>query len=521
MEHLAGYGLDAAPAEPSGEGLVLAASKLAQKVDPTHGGFGSAPKFPLPDNLELLLRAHRRGGEGMLADVRLTLEGMARGGIYDQLGGGFHRYSVDERWAVPHFEKMLYDNALLLHVYTEAHRASPDPLWQKVVEETAAYVEREMTSPEGAFYASQDADSEGVEGKFYVWRPEELDRLLPERDAELAKLLFGASEAGNFEGGATVLSATSTAAQLAKRLGRDEDEISAAIARVRAALFAARERRTKPRRDEKILAGWNGLMVRGLALAARVFARPEWAALARRSVDFVLARLWDGERLVRMYQDGPGRTEGLIEDYGGLCSGLVALFQATFEPRYLDAAIGIAGRAHELFWDEERSAYLTASPGRKDLVTKAYALEDGVIPSGASLLAEAQVALSALTGDPRHLARAGAYLRKMAKPMARDPFSFGHLWLAADAYIDGAAEVTIVGPEKELGALVAAVSRVHAPTVAVFAHDPSVPPPPFLAETLRGRTLQRGRPAAYLCRRFTCESPVTEPAELEALLARG
>jgi uncharacterized protein YyaL (SSP411 family) len=434
---------------------------------------------------------------------------MAKGGIYDQLGGGFHRYSVDRKWLVPHFEKMLYDNAQLLHLYSEAFQVEPRPLFAKVVRETVAYLEREMTSKEGAFFAAQDADSEGEEGKFFVWRPEELEAVLGAKGAALVSAHFDVRPEGNFEHGATVL-------EVKAELPEAQAELEAAKKK----LFEARRLRIAPGRDDKVLTGWNGLTIRGLAFAARVFDRPEWAALAARAADFLLATLWKDGRLYRSFQEGAARIEGVLEDYGDLALGLTALFQATFEVKYLEAARALNQAAVALFWDEGKQAYLAAPRGQKDLLVPTYALHDNAYPSGASALTEAQVTLAALTGDEAALKQAERYVKRLRDEMARNPFGYGHLWLAADALLDGAAEVTVVAPRGAERPFLRAVNQTYAPTTALVWVEPGGPAAAVRAVT-EGRDLVGGRPAAYLCRGFTCLPPTTEPAELATRLDPG
>ena len=519
LEHIAVHGLDAPPSALAAEDLVRAAERLEREVDRVHGGFGTAPKFPNPSNVQMVLRAWRRSKkEPLRLAVALTLERMARGGVYDQLGGGFHRYSVDERWLVPHFEKMLYDNAQLLALYSEAWLAGLEPraLWKKTVEETAEYVRREMTSPEGGFYAAQDADSEGEEGKFFVWTEQEVGARLPEEQARLIALAFNVTKEGTFEHGASVLEAKKDLKELAARMGKGEAEVQRTLDEARAALFRAREERVKPGRDDKVLAGWNGLMVRGLAVAGRAFGRADWVEMAKRAADFVLAKMWSGGRLLRSHQDGKGKIDAFIEDYGDVASGLVALYQATFEPRYLEAAVAVADKALELFWVEERQAYLTAPRGQQDLVVGAFAVHDNAFPSGASTLTEAQVALAALTGEARFLDAAEKYLKRLRDEMVQQPFGFGHLWLAADAYLDGAGSLVITGEDPAAAELVAAANRAYAPTVAL-SRLPRGEVPAVLQHAAEGRETVAGA-AAYLCRRFTCERPLQSPAEVESRL---
>ncbi|MCY1035072.1 thioredoxin domain-containing protein [Corallococcus sp. BB11-1] len=521
LGELSSHGLDATPGHLSAEDVVAMGHAMAKRMDPVHGGFGGAPKFPNPMNVALLLRAWRRGaGEPLKAAVFRTLERMASGGLYDQLGGGFHRYSVDERWLVPHFEKMLYDNAQLLHLYAEAEQVESRPLWRKVVEETVDYVRREMTDPAGGFYATQDADSEGEEGKFFVWRPEEVRAVLSPGQADTVLRHYGITPQGNFEHGATVLEVVVPVETVATEQGRPVEMVQAELAEARRLLFAAREQRVKPGRDDKILAGWNGLMIRGLALAARVFDRPDWAKLAANAADFVLANLWDGTRLLRSHQDGKGRIDGFLEDYGDLASGLTALYQATFDAKYLDAADALVHRAVALFWDEEKHAYLSAPRGQKDLVVAAYSLFDNAFPSGASTLTEAQVALAALTGDVAHLEHPEHYVAKLRDQLVRNPLGYGHLGLAADSLLDGASGVTFAGTRAAVAPLLAAANRTYAPAFSFGWNDTSAPPPARLQELFEGRDPVEGQGAAYLCRGFVCERPVTDPATLaERLVA--
>jgi uncharacterized protein YyaL (SSP411 family) len=517
---LAASSLEAPGSNLDARDVISSAEELEGLVDWTHGGFGHAPKFPNPMNVSVLLRGYRRTKRGsLLSAVTLTLERMAKGGVYDQLGGGFHRYSVDERWLIPHFEKMLYDNAQLLHLYAEAQQISPSPLWSKVVEETVEYVRREMTSPEGGFYSTQDADSEGEEGKFFVWTPQQVSAALPAPLAELAKEHFGVTEQGNFEGATTVLEIVEEARDLAQRFQASEESVRSDLATARRKLFEAREKRIKPGRDEKVLAGWNGLMIRGLAFASRVFKRPEWAGLAKGAADMILAKMWRDGRLFRARQDGINRIDGFIEDYGDLAAGLVALYQACFEPRYLESAEALADGAVGLFWDEEKQAYRSAPKDSTDLFCATYALHDNAFPSGASTLTEAQVALAALTGRRAHFDQAGKYLRKMRQEMERNPFGYGHLLLAADTWLEGAAEVTLVGSEAQVQPLLEAVNSSFAPTLALSFRDSSKPAPAVTAEAMLGRDPVNGSAAAYLCRNFSCQAPITDGAKLKAALS--
>ena len=516
LRHLSTYGLEASPLDFTKEDVRDAGVEEARELDPEYGGFGMAPKFPSPMNVALLLRAFRRGADRTLLDGALfTLERMAKGGIYDQLGGGFHRYSVDRLWRVPHFEKMLYDNAQLLHLYAEAELIESRPLWRSVAEGTVGWLQREMTAPSGAFYATQDADSEGEEGRFFTFTLEEMRRLLDQPLADLATLHFGCTVQGNFEHGRNVLEVQVPAKALAERLGEPLVEVEARLAEVRARLFLAREGRVRPGRDEKVLAGWNGLMVRGLAAAARAFDRSDWADLAKAAAAAVLKTHWRDGHLLRL--SSHSAHQGFLEDSGDFASGLVALAQATLDASWLIPAQAIADAAVEAFWDEGKQAYTSAQKDTADLLVPTYALHDNAFPSGASTLTEAQVALSALTGEARPLEQAMRYLRRMRQAMVDNPFAYGHLWLAADAALDGAAEVMLVGTHEEVQGLRRAVDSTWAPTVALGQLEPGRVPK-VLAAVAEGRQRVEGRPAAYLCRNFACAPPLTEAGALAAAL---
>jgi len=516
---LAADGLEGKPAELSAADLIGAGETLLRYVDQQHGGFGSAPKFPSPMNLGAMLRAFRRRRSAPLRDsVLFTLERMAQGGIYDQLGGGFHRYSVDQYWRIPHFEKMLYDNAQLLHLYAEAHQLNPRPLWKKVVEETAAYVAREMTDPEGGFYATQDADSEGEEGKYFVWTPSQVDEVLGPELGSLAKEHFNVTEQGSFENGASVLEVHLTVEQLAEKLRRPIGEIDSALAQARTLMLTARETRVRPGRDEKILAGWNGLMIRGLAFASRVFQRSDWLELARRAADFVLDSMWDGRVLFRARQAGVNRIAAFIEDYGDLAAGLVALYQASFEVRYLEQARALVSLAVKLFWDESRGAYRTAPRGQKDLLANPFALHDNAFPAGSSTLTEAQVALAALTSSDTDREQAGRYLQKMRDEMLRNPFAYGHLLMAADGWLEGTPGLFLVGSPSQVEPFLQTLASTYAPGLSVSFRDVQLATPKLLEESFKEKGLVEGRAAAYLCRNFSCQVPITQAADLEASL---
>jgi uncharacterized protein len=518
LRQLATYGLGTLVTPVSGDDVAAAGRALARALDPVEGGFGGAPKFPNTMDLALLLRAWRRTGNVALREGALhTLDRMVTGGIHDQLGGGFHRYSVDRFWRVPHFEKMLYDNALLLHLLAEAQQISAHEKWVESATRLVDWLAREMTDAAGAFHATQDADSEGEEGKYFVWSPAELDAVLGAEDGRRAAKAFGVTAKGTFEHGRSVLERRVPMGDLAGEWGQTEGEARSWLETVRTKLLAERSRRIAPGRDDKVLAGWNGLMIRGLAFASRVFDRPEWAERAGRAAGAVLDRQLHGDRLFRVYQDGTGKVDAFLEDWGGLASGLVALYQATLEPRWLEAAIRLADLAQERFWDAEQKAYRTAPRGQADLVVEVYALHDNAVPSGASLLTEANGVLAALTGRRASLERAEAYLSRMRDPALANPFAYGHLWCAADPVADGAPDVTLVGVERARGPFLVLLARTYAPTLSVAAFEPGAVPP-VLSEIAEGKAAAGADLAAYVCRNFTCTLPARSVDALETEL---
>ena len=358
--------------EESGETGILdsAAETLLSQLDDRFGGFGGAPKFPQPMNLEVLLRYHYRTGNGAaLSGVERTLRAMAAGGIYDQLGGGFARYSVDAYWLVPHFEKMLYDNALLTHSYLETYQATGDVFYRRIAEETIDYVLRDMTSLEGGFYAAEDADSEGEEGKFYVWTPDEIQAALEPEDAKLAARYWDVTERGNFEG-KNILNVPRPPEAVAAEFGLSGEELAARVSFIREKLYAKREERVRPGRDEKVLAAWNGLMLKSLAFAARVTGNEAYRQAAEKNAGFLLEKLRVDGRLRRSYKDGQARFNGYLEDYAMVADGLIALHEATFEKRWLVEADSLAQDIVELFWDEERGTFYDTPADHEKLVTR-------------------------------------------------------------------------------------------------------------------------------------------------------
>jgi uncharacterized protein YyaL (SSP411 family) len=482
--------------------LAAAVAQLQESFDPQHGGWGAAPKFPQPMALEFLLRQHRRTGEAAaLAMVTQTLEAMARGGMYDQLGGGFHRYSVDDHWTAPHFERMLYDNAQLTRVYLHAWQVTDNPFFRTITEEILDHVAREMTDPAGGFFSTQDADSEGQEGKFFLWRPAEIRAVLGD-EADRFMTAYGVTEAGNFEG-QNILALAGSPAE------RD------ALAAARQKLFAAREQRVHPRRDDKVLTSWNGLMLAAFAEAARVLGREDYRRVAERNAEFLLRELrgQDG-RLWRTWKDGQAKLNGYLEDYTHLIDGLLELYQSTFNLRWYTAAQELA-EAMIAHFSHPGSGFYDTPSDHEALIVRPRDLQDNATPSGNGMAAYALQRLAGLAVEPRYRELAEESLLPVQPLLAQYPLGFGQWLIALDYLLASPREVAIVGqPEAaDTCALLDVTSgyRPHQVIALGLPEDDSVP-------LLRGRPLLAGQATAYVCVDSTCRPPVTAPEELQGLL---
>jgi uncharacterized protein YyaL (SSP411 family) len=485
---------------------------LEQRYDAKNGGFGTAPKFPATMVLDFLLRHWKRTGTSeALEIVANSFRKMARGGIYDQIGGGFARYSVDASWLVPHFEKMLYDNALLTRLGAHLWQATKDEEVRRVTIETAEWLDREMTSPEGGFYSSLDADSEGHEGKFYVWSEDELDSLLG-ADSRTFKTYYGVTRSGNFDG-KNILFVPSDRVAAAKRAGVDEAALDAIIARARRILYDARARRVWPARDEKILASWNGLMLRGVATAARTFDRSDFAKLAVRNAEFLAREMVRKGRVMRSHKEGVTRISGFLEDHAAVALGFLAVYELTFDERWVDRARDIADAMIEWFWDEEIGAFFDTARDAEQLITRPRDVTDNATPSGTSLAIELLLHLADLQQHSEYRRRAVFCLEALAEPMLRFPTAFGHLLGCADMELYGAIEVALVGEMSHpaFKALERAVAERYVPSLVLAG---GVPRSRSAIKLLENRPLVDGKPTAYVCRGYTCDRPVTDPDTL-------
>jgi uncharacterized protein YyaL (SSP411 family) len=500
-----------------------AVRNLSRAFDGENGGFGGAPKFPQPATLEFLLRYYRGTNDDRAAKMlRLTLDEMAAGGMYDQIGGGFHRYAVDAIWLVPHFEKMLYDNAQLARVYLDAFRAFGDANDRRVASETLDYVAREMTGPEGGFYSTQDADSEGEEGKFYVWTPEEIEEVLGEEEARVVSHYYDVTPGGNFEGH-SILYLPRPAAAVAADLGISVERLEEVLAAARPKLYAARERRVHPGRDEKVLTSWNGMMLRAFAEASRTLSRPDYRDVARRNAEFLLDKLRRDGRLLHTYKDGQAKLNGYLEDYANLIDGLIALYEATFERRWIEEAIALAQTMVAEFADEEGVGFYDTGISHETLVSRPRELHDGATPAGNSVATGVLLKLAAMTGNADFQRRAAVVLQSMARPMAEHPTGFGRILSALDAYLATPREVAIAARRDDPGidALAGAVYSRYEPNAILGFADPEDQTVAELLPFLAERPMKDGVATAYLCERYACLPPVTAPGDLLIQLEQG
>jgi uncharacterized protein YyaL (SSP411 family) len=509
------------PGEPAPELAWQAARALAAQCDRAYGGLKGAPKFPQPFVFSLMLRAGMAtGDEALKAPVALTLRRMAEGGIADQLGGGFHRYSVDEQWLVPHFEKMIYDNALLAQLYLDAGRALEKTAFLETARSTLDYVRREMTSPEGAFYSSQDADSAGGEGTFYVWRAAEARQVLGEELFPLAARYYDITEEGNFEG-ANVLHRTLTSREAAALLGIREEDCVQALDEARRRLFEARQRRVKPERDDKVLAAWNGLMISAFAQGYCALGAADYLEAACRAADFAAAKLWDGNRLARCFKGGAASPAGFLEDYALMASAMLDVYEASLSRRYLELAEVLGRALLERFFDAEQGGFFFTSEQHERLIARPKPLFDGSTPSGNSAAVMAMLRLHAYTGERAYLEAAEGTLKLFIGAMAEQPFGFAHMFEALDFYQRGPVEIVIAAGSEtaETGAWLNAIRGAYLPNRALFVVGPSRPVPAHLPEALAGQIPARAEGVTgFVCRARTCSAPIRSSEELAGLL---
>ncbi|HAL47793.1 MAG: thioredoxin domain-containing protein [Chloroflexi bacterium] len=495
--------------------LDAAAIAVNDQVDDVHGGVGAAPKFPQPMIWEFMLRRHARNGSAsVMGAIELALDGMARGGIYDQVGGGFHRYSTDQTWLVPHFEKMLYDNALLVKLYLHAYQVTGKREHHRIVEETLDYVRREMTSPEGGFYSAQDADSEGVEGKYFVWSPEEIVDVLDEDRARLVNRLYGVTAEGNFEG-KTILHEAMPRDALADELGLSRERLDADVADSKRKLLEARRQRVAPLRDDKVLTEWNGLMLRAFAEAGAVLSSPEYVDIARTNASFLLGSMRENGRLMRTYKNGVAKLLGYLADYASLIDGLIALHEADLDPRWLTEAVALTGEMLALFWDDASGQFYDTGTDHEQLVVRPRDAVDNALPSGVSMATDVMLRLAVVTGNREYETKAVASLRSASYLMSYHPTAVGHWLCVLDFHLSRPKEIAIIGRQEadDTRKLAETVFGVYLPNRVLVSADPDV------AERLESpltsdRPMVDNKAAAYVCENYICHLPVTDPNRL-------
>ncbi|HEX6125398.1 MAG TPA: thioredoxin domain-containing protein [Pyrinomonadaceae bacterium] len=510
------------------EQLDSAFQSFVRAFDRTNGGFGGAPKFPPSMSLEFLLRYWKRtGDERALEMVKFTARKMAEGGIYDQLGGGFHRYAVDSIWLVPHFEKMLYDNAQLIRIYlhlyqiTNAENSTPDgaasggkadaEFFKRVAIETLEYVKREMFDPSGGFYSSQDADSEGIEGKFFVWTPGEVSEILGTEDAQVFNFYYDVSEEGNFEE-KNILHVSYTSEAAARALGMDESGLRETLENSRKKLFAVREKRARPFRDEKVLTAWNGLMLAAFAKAAAVLGSAEYLDIARRNADFLLTELQRDGRLLRTWKDGRAKLNAYIEDYANLADGLIELYQASGVIRYLSEARRLADLMVTEYWDEERGGFYFTSDDHEQLIVRNKDFYDNATPSGNSAAADVLLRLAKFYGEEKYERFASTVLRLAAPQIKRHPQGFGRALSSIEFHLSRVKEIAIIGERgNELETTVASTYLPN--SVVAISEEPSNALP-----LLAGRIPIEEKATSYVCEDFVCQRPATTVEQLSEML---
>jgi len=488
---------------------------MSRAYDEEYGRFGGAPKFPQTMSLEFLLTHWaRRGIENALSIVEQSFLRMARGGIYDQVGGGFARYAVDRVWLVPHFEKMLYDNALLIRLGAHLWQATRNPEVKRVVGETILWAAREMRSPEGGFYSSLDADSEGHEGKFYVWDAAELDAVLG-GDAPVLRAYWGVTTAGNFEGKNILAVADTDHRALARGFSIDVEHLEPIVERAKAKLYEIRSKRVWPGRDDKILASWNGLMVRALAEAARAFGDGEYAALALDGATFLFDRLVRDGRVLRSYSAGRARIAGYLEDHAAVGLAALAVYELTFDYRWLARARDLGASMTRWFWSDADGMFFDTASDHETLITRPRDVYDNATPSGTSLAVELLLRLADVFDDRNARDRAVKVANSLAPAVARYPLAFGHMLGSVDMLVNGAVELALIGdPESaEFQAMARTAAARYVPSLVV-AGGPERDGGVEIA-LLSGRTTIDGKAAAYLCRNRACELPVTSPEALD------
>jgi uncharacterized protein YyaL (SSP411 family) len=501
--------------------------QLSESFDDRNGGFGNAPKFPTPHNLTFLLRYWKRTSDTKALEmVEKTLKAMRQGGVYDQLGFGFHRYSTDPRWLVPHFEKMLYDQALLAIAYTEAYQATGDTEYKQTAREIIAYVLRDMTDAEGGFYSAEDADSEGEEGKFYLWTEEEIRQLLPENEANVAIQIFNVKRDGNFEealtGGKTatnILHLEKSPTQIASDTHVPLQDAQKRLNRIQQRLFDARQKRVRPGKDDKMLVDWNGLMIAALSKAAQVFNEPEYANAAKRAADFILKSMLDAQSgLYHRYRDGEAKVTGFLSDYAFFIWGLVELYETVFDEEYLRHAVELSERIMKHFWDARQGGFYQTADDADVTLVRNKEIYDSALPSGNSVACLNLIRLAHMTGETRYEEEAAQLMRSFSSAVSRAPSACTQLLIALDFAIGPSCEVVVVGDSDKTDTkhMLEALRSRFTPRKVVLLHSSlgRRHGASYLDALTGGLTRKEGIASAYVCCNHVCKPPTTSPDKM-------
>jgi len=503
------------------EVLNQAFSRLTSMFDSVNGGFGRQPKFPPSMTLMFLLRHHQRtGSPEALHMVEYTLQKMAAGGMYDHLGGGFARYSVDAQWLVPHFEKMLYDNALLARIYLYTFQATKNPHYRQVAEEILEYIIRDMTDRSGGFYSAEDADSEGEEGKFYVWTKDEVIEILGSQEGELFCSFYDITPQGNFEHGKSILNTPKSIEDVAEENNVSVEALSKIINAGRKRLFNVRAERVRPGLDDKTLTAWNAMMLTAMAEAANILGRDDYRQMAIRSGEFLLDNLVKDGRVLRTWKSGTAKLNGYLEDYSYLIEGLIALYEATFDVKFFNQARSLADTMIEYFWDEREGGFYFTSSDHETLITRSKDYFDNATPSGNSVAAIALLKLWLLTHEGSYQQCAATILRTIREAMAKYPNGFGYMLCALDFYLSQAKEIAIVGKldSHEVRSFVEEIYSRFIPNKALAASEPGDDSSHASVPLLEGRVAVGNKATVYVCENFACQLPATTVEELRERL---
>ena len=501
-----------------------AADRFSRIFDPKYGGFGTAPKFPQASILSMLIGYSKRSGdEKILSKVTVTLDGMAKGGIYDHLGGGFHRYSTDAKWLVPHFEKMLYDQALISKSYLQAYQVTGNTEYKRIVKEIFEYLLRDMTDSKGGFYSAEDADSEGEEGVFYVWDPDEIEKLLSKEQAKIFKKYYGVTKRGNFEHGKSILHVTKSIKEFAKEFNTDAQQVSKLLSQGRQKLFEARSKRVRPGRDEKIITAWNGLMISSLSYGGAVMGEEKYIRAAERAAEFVLNKLLVNGRLMRFYGNGKAIDKAVLNDYAFLITGLLDLYEATFDAKWLSKAKELSDQMIDLFGDENKGAFFLAGKDAERLILRNKPDYDGALPAGNSAAALSLLRLGQMTMETKYTKAGEGILREFSGRLKQIPSSLTHMLTALDFWLGPRQEIVIAGKfeSKETKQMLRLIYDKFLPNTVVLLHEEGKSGQEIesIVPFIKGQNMIDDRATAYVCENFVCNRPVNKLKDFERILA--